>query len=233
MKLIKSSHVGVSVLFRSLNRIFDGLHLAVRIAPNDRWSGVMITTEQRSNLALLLGLVLDERLRGEVVELGCYDGQSAVVLGSVKAEKGSSSPLHVYDNFMSHYGIRSDPKERMQRRFSTHGLPEPMIHVGDFEETLSTELPDLISFAHVDCGIGDDPKEHAKRLTFCLDALYDRLVPGAVCALMDYHNAEFTTNGWDANPGVKLACDEFLRDKVEEIKPLYGGDFSHAFFRKR
>jgi len=34
-------------------------------------------------------------------------------------------------------------------------------------------------------------------------------------------------------PGVRLACDEFLSDKAEEMTVLIAGEERHGFFRKR
>lgn len=36
----------------------------------------------------------------------------------------------------------------------------------------------------------------------------------------------------DVNPGVKLACDEFLAGKPECVMVLYGNYFSYEFLRK-
>jgi O-methyltransferase len=49
---------------------------------------------------------------------------------------------------------------------------------------------------------------------------------------MDYHDSLGGATGYDVNPGVKLACDEFLASKPEKIVSLYGNQISHAFFRK-
>lgn len=50
--------------------------------------------------------------------------------------------------------------------------------------------------------------------------------------MMDYHDSSLGNAGYDVNPGVKLACDEFLRNKPEQMISLYGNQYSHGFFKK-
>ena len=66
-----------------------------------------------------------------------------------------------------------------------------------------------------------------------LAEIYPRMSAGAICVLMDYNDPEINGIGHNANPGVKLACDEFLVNKPEEIIPLYGNQYFHAYFQKR
>ncbi|HPF68570.1 MAG: class I SAM-dependent methyltransferase [Flavobacteriales bacterium] len=231
--LLKQNHIELGKAFERLNRVMDRVNGPVHLRPNMRRQGIMVTTEQRANLALLLHQVLDMQVPGEVVELGCYDGQTAVVLGAVLAEVDPSRKLHLYDNFQSVFGEKVNAQERLAERFRSASAPQPVLHVGDFKDTVPSALPERICFAHIDCGNGDDPNAHAGRVRFCLNAIYDRMPKGAVCVLMDYHDPELTTSGWDANPGVRPACLEFFKNRPERVIPLHGGEFSHGYFRKR
>lgn len=60
-------------------------------------------------------------------------------------------------------------------------------------------------------------------------AIYPRLSEGAIVIVDDYcdPDAHKTQNSL---PGVKLACDEFLKDKKEEMELLSGGREFHAYF---
>jgi O-methyltransferase len=59
------------------------------------------------------------------------------------------------------------------------------------------------------------------------------LTKGAVCLIDDYCDPTINPQGWNMLPGVKRACDEYLRDKPEKVLPLYAGYASHGFFRKQ
>ena len=37
---------------------------------------------------------------------------------------------------------------------------------------------------------------------------------------------------WDELPGVKKACDEFFKNKKENVHALIAGKSSHGYFRK-
>lgn len=44
------------------------------------------------------------------------------------------------------------------------------------------------------------------------EKVYHKLSPGAAVLVHDY--------GWDVLPGVKRACDDFLKDKPEKVRVL-------------
>jgi O-methyltransferase len=190
------------------------------------------SAEQRNNLYLLADQAVAFGVPGEFVEIGCHEGQTARVIASVIEHHRADRTLHLYDDFRFGTAGEGRVRDRLQPAFRKSGLPKPVIHEGAFEHTLSTQLPQRIAFAHIDCGFGDLPEFHCQRLMRCLEALYPRMVPGSIGVLMDYHDPDRTVVGWDCNPGVKLACDNFFKKKPECIQILYGGKFSHAFFRK-
>ena len=65
-----------------------------------------------------------------------------------------------------------------------------------------------------------------------LQYVYPKLTAGAVCLIDDYCDPQINPKGWNRLPGVKKACDEYLRDKPEKIEFIYSGPYSHGFFRK-
>jgi O-methyltransferase len=85
---------------------------------------------------------------------------------------------------------------------------------------------------HIDCGFGAEDEVHIENVTFCLEAAYPRMSKGAIGILMDYHDKDRTLYGYNSNPGTKTACERFFSNKPEKVYTLYGGDFSHGFFRK-
>ena len=79
---------------------------------------------------------------------------------------------------------------------------------------------------------GGDVARHKQLMLFCLEHVYARMTPSAICLLMDYCDHKLV-DAWDCNPGVKLACDEFFKEKSESISVLYGGEYCHGYFRKK
>jgi O-methyltransferase len=200
-------------------------------------SGVSTNVEQRINMYHLASQVIAYDVDGDFVEVGCNEGQSAVLIKKVIDSQGSSKKLHVYDSFEglpsigaidgSTYkkGDLATSEDVLRRNFALHGLDLPEIHKGWFEDTLPVSLPGKICFAHLD---GDLYESIMVSLRF----VYDRLSSGAICLIDDYCDKAINPQGWDYLPGVKKACDEFLSDKPEEISYIYSGVFTHGFFRK-
>ena len=192
----------------------------------------MCSPEQRNNLYLLADQTVAFDIPGDFVELGCYEGQTTRVIASVIEHHQVDRTLHVYDNFQYDASGDGDVRARLELNFRKSGLRNWLIHDGDFEVTLPEKLPPTIAFAHIDCGVGDLPEFHCKSMMRCLNEVYPRMGPGSIGVLMDYHDPDRTVSGWDCNPGVKMACDHFFKTKPECMQILYGGKFSHAFFRK-
>ncbi len=187
---------------------------------------------QRNNLFMLAEQVIAYGVEGDLVEFGCHDGSTAVPIAMALQQHGSRRVLHLYDDF------RFDPKETgrvreaLERRFSEAEVPLPTIHEGEILNALHDELPERIAYAHIDLGFEEEPRQVARMVRRCLDAIYPRMSPGAVCVLNDHHDPQITVKGWDCSPGVKMATDRFLFDKPEKVNVLFGEEYSHAFFRK-
>jgi len=193
----------------------------------------MMSIEQASNIHHLVDRILATDVPGEFVELGCYGGSSAALISGLIEQQGAHRELHVYDRFDIEFGKQQNIREVFRNTIHAAGVPMPIIHEGDFLQTVPMQLPEVIAFAHVDCGTGGSAEEHAQLITHCLEGLYPRLAQGAVLLLMDYHRAGSTLDGYSELPGVQVACDAFFLDKPEHIQLLYGGPYSHAFVRKR
>lgn len=221
------------------NRFLSACRLKARlVSPHS--TGVQTSVEQRINLYCLARQVLDCDVPGEFVEIGSYLGSTAALLQEVLGKQGKSRSLHLYDAFLA-----SGP-ETLLKNFETLKLPAPVVHVGLFEETLPTQLPGLIAFAHLDVNWGQSFEDHRDIITHCLSSLYPRMAPGGICVIADYCILDIyerqgfsrpwmvaLSKQWSMYPAVRAACDTFLADKPETITVLYGGPFSHGFFRKQ
>jgi O-methyltransferase len=220
-----------------LNRILRRLRAPVRLAPAIP-PGRMTNVEQRMNMFHLVSQVLAYGVPGDVVELGCYVGQSAVLMQKVIAHADPSRRLHVYDSFAGIGDLHEKDGDTIYRKgemraaiadvranFTRYGLRQPEIHPGWFRETLPDQLPDQICFAHLDGDLYE-------AILQSLEAVYPRLSEGAICLIDDYADPA-VFDGWNLLPGVKRACDEFLADKPEKMSVLYcGRDQAHGYFRK-
>lgn len=188
----------------------------------------MNTIEQRINYFHLLDAVISNQVPGDVVELGCFTGQCAMLFEKVIEMNESDKKLHLYDSFESKFSPGGSVEDTLKNNFRNSQLALPALHKGYFEQTIPDQLPTHIAFAHIDCG----PAAQKKTMLHCLASVYPRLSKGGVCVMMDYYDTAVNTTGYDVNPGVKFACDEFLRDKPEKIISLYGNQYSHGFFKK-
>jgi O-methyltransferase len=110
--------------------------------------------------------------------------------------------------------------------FNRFGAPLPMVHPGWFSATLPEELPEVIGFAYLD---GDF---YASVLT-SLRAVYPRMARGGVILIDDYADVAVNPRAWNGLPGVKLAVDAFLADKIERAEVLVGaGDLAFGLVRR-
>ena len=221
---------------RLVNRILAKLGYSVRLR-GPQHTGIMTNTEQRMNMYHLLSQVLVYSVPGDVVELGCNEGQSSVLMRKVMDYYAPERHLYVYDSFQglpqAHQKDGAIPfsrqdlttsKDILIENFKRYDLRLPEIHVGWFNETLPSELPDEICFAHLDGDL------YGSILT-SLQYVYPRMPKGAICLIDDYADPAIH-DGWNLLPGVKKACDEYLADKPERLSLLYAGEYSHGFFRK-
>lgn len=225
------AHAG-SRSVRAANRLLRLLGRRARVrAPHS--TGYMTSVEMRMNLYHLVSQVLGYGVPGDLIEVGSFVGQTAVLMSKVLEGEGDGARrLHVYDSFEGLWDT-PDPLGLLQQNFRAQKLPLPEIHKGWFQDTLPAELPDTIAFAHVDCGWGGPPDEHGRILELVMSAIYPRLSRGAICSIVDYCDP---AQGWvleDLNPGVKPAIDRFLADKPESVSILYACEYGHAYIRKR
>jgi O-methyltransferase len=219
-------------LLRFINKGFRALKLKYVVSPIDTTVD-MNTVEQRINYYHLLNQVLLCEVEGDVIELGCFTGQCALLFQKVLEQNDSAKELHLYDSFEIKFSEQGDIKDVLMASFKSADLKPPILHKGLFKDTVPSELPEKLCFVHIDCGHGGNVEDHKNILLEVLNSIYPRMAPGGVCVLMDYNDPKINGIGHDANPGVKLACDRFLQDKEEEIIPLYGNQYYHAYFRKK
>ena len=178
----------------------------------------------------LLISVLTENIAGDITELGCYNGNTSIMIQKLLEHFKSAKEFHVYDSFeglpeLSNQdkgttfakGSCSTTKDNFIRNFSSLKVKLPFIHQGWFEATLEKELPDKVCFAYLD---GD----FYSSILYSLEMLYPRMPEGGIAVIDDYTAATL--------PGVKNACDIFFSDKAEKIEFIIYENQYIAYFKK-
>lgn len=220
-------------LARLSNRVLKKLKTGLRLERVVNGYFDMTTPEQRLSLVQLLTDVAQCGVAGDVVECGCFEGKTAALLTRVAHELDESLTVHVYDSFGVGFflGSKVNIEERLRANFASVHARLPEIHKGSFEETIPAQLPEKVCFAHIDVGAGADTQTHKAAVLHCLAHVYTRLSPGGVCVLMGCNDGTFfgEEGGF---LGVRLATDEFLKDKPEKLIALYGGQATMSYFRR-
>lgn len=148
---------------------------------------------------------------GDFVELGCYRGDTSVLLAKIC---GNKKRLYLYDSFeglpeKSFFdgsaagdeftkGELLVTKAEVVNRFKKSGLIMPIIKKGFFNELNSDDLPEKIAFAFLDGDLYESIRDSLKLVE-------DKMVEGGVILVHDYMNV--------ALPGVSKAVDEWLKNK--------------------
>jgi O-methyltransferase len=235
IKYVNSHNSRIKIKFKSddLNRSC-GISKALK---ENTLQGNMISIEQGINIYHLLCQTIQNNVPGDIVELGCYEGITSILIQKTLDQLNSDKILHVYDSFEGlpdksekdagasfKKGSLRATKLNLIRNFNKHRVKQPIIHEGWFKDTLPKELPEKICFAHLD---GDFYSSIAESL----EHVYPKLSRNAIVIIDDYCDPQIL-NMSDKFPGVKKATDEFLMNKPENIVILIAGNECHAYFKK-
>jgi O-methyltransferase len=177
---------------------------------------------------------------GHVVELGCFQGTTTIMMRRLlDALRQDDRELHVYDSWQGvpaptsedkpigdvplfEEGFCMTPRKVFDKNFERSGLRPSHVHSGWFSAIPDAEYPSSIAFAFFD---GD----MYSSIIDSFNKVYAKLSSGARVVIDDYE--------WELLPGVKKACEVFLRDKPEreaELPNYFGpGLGGGALFVKR
>ena len=176
-------------------------------------------------------LILDELAKtadipGDVVEFGCYAGDTSVQLASAMQDNPDKW-LYLYDSFeglpaktaadksadgwrFQKGELRTSP-DTVARKFRKYQLPDPVIIKGWFNELQDDDLPDQISFALLD---GD----FYESIKTSLRLVAPRMSQNGIIVVHDYRNA--------ALPGSAKAVNEFLEKQSQNYTLNIRGQFA-------
>ncbi len=173
-------------------------------------------------------------VRGDVVEMGCYKGDTSLMLAEVLEEYnrggGCGKPvenfekkkLWIYDSFEGlpekteadksvlgedfREGELFVTKREVKERFLRAGLAVPVIKKAWFADLTEADLPDMISLAFLDGDLYESIRD-------CLRLVVPKMAKGGVILVHDYKNP--------ALPGVERAVKErFSEQEVVVFESL-------------
>ena len=193
---------------------------------NKQVNSSIINQDQVKKLVEYLLDTIENNIDGDVVELGCYVGESSKYLMKTLIETNSNKKLYVYDSFeglpdLSKWEINTGWKPRtlvtsenvLISNFIENNLPTPIITKGWFCDIPEDRLPEKISFAFLDGDFYDSIYDS-------LVKVYDRVVDGGYIFFHDYKRNDL--------PGVEAAIKDFfelkgIENNVVEVVTQVGG----------
>jgi O-methyltransferase len=171
-----------------------------------------VTTDELLIIKRELLACLKPGIAGDVVELGCFEGGSAVFMQSILVETQPDKKLWLYDSFEGLpektaedksplgkefiAGELHASKARLERNFHKANVPLPEIRKAWFYELQPHDLPEQICFAFLD---GD----FYESIMDSLSLIWPKLSKGACVVIDDYQNPKL--------PGVQKAVDEWAK----------------------
>lgn len=175
--------------------------------PNNHVDSSIISSDQIRVLLSLLETTLND-IDGDVVEFGCYVGESSKYFRMMLDYYRSNKELYVYDSFeglpeLSKYeentgwrsGTLKTTENILAHNFLNNGLRPPIITKGWFKDVPLNSIPNKISFAFLD---GD----FYNSIYDSLNKIFDRVQAGGIICFHDYERPDL--------PGVKAAVDDFI-----------------------
>lgn len=173
----------------------------------------MVTQCQIESLVTHLLEIVENDIEGDVVELGCFVGESSKYLTKTLVETNSTKKMYVYDSFeglppLSKWeegtawkpGTFDTTEEILIQNFKQNSLPPPIITKGWFKDIPDDRLPEKISMAFLDGDFYDSIYDS-------LHKVYDRVSEGGYILFHDYQRPDL--------PGVEQAIVDFFEERDE------------------
>jgi O-methyltransferase len=181
---------------------------------NTKVDPTIINNEQLDQIVIHALDVIERGIEGDVVEFGCYVGESSKYLRKTLDVTKSNKDLYVYDSFeglppLSKHeegmgwrpGTLNTTEEVLIKNFRDNGLKPPYTCKGWFKDVPDYRVPDKICFAFLDGDFYDSIYDS-------LTKIYDKVQEGGYILFHDYERNDL--------PGVRAAIEDFLRERGEE-----------------
>ena len=171
----------------------------------------------RETKLLLEELKKTLEISGDVVEFGCYEGDTSILLAN-EIRNQPDKWLFLYDSFeglpektaednsadgwrFKAGELKASP-DTVQHKFKKYALPEPVIVKAWFNELTDSDLPGQISFALLD---GD----FYESIKTSLQLVAPRINSGGIIVVHDYRNARLPGSGKAVNEFLETHSDEY------------------------
>ena len=152
------------------------------------------------------------KTEGEVVEFGCYRGDTSILMQKLLNREKSQKQLFLYDSFeglpdktKEDASVAGDQfqagellvtKREVIEKFKRNGLQVPKIKKGFFEDLSTEDVPEKICFAFLDGDLYTSIKTSLKLVE-------NNMAKEGIIIVHDYNNPEL--------PGSSCAVDEWLK----------------------
>ncbi|MBQ7802594.1 class I SAM-dependent methyltransferase [Candidatus Saccharibacteria bacterium] len=175
-----------------------------------------VSKQETEEILRLAKQTLDKSVEGDFVELGCYKGETSILLQRLLKDSGkfSEKKLWLYDSFAGLPEKTSEDssvageafkagelfvsKRDVVEKFHRANLPLPVIKKAFFENLdPEKDLPEKIAFAFLDGDLYGSIKTSFR-------LVLPKLSKDACLIVHDYNNPKL--------PGVSRAVEEFLRE---------------------
>jgi O-methyltransferase len=176
------------------------------------WKNDQVSEKETAKILKLARECLE--IEGDFVEMGCYKGDTSLILADILFSGLRCPRLYIYDSFegLPEKGEQDESalgesfkagelgltKREVKQRFLKAALPVPVIKKRWFADLTEGDLPERIAFAFLDGDFYESIKDS-------LRLVGSRMAPGGVVVVHDYTNP--------ALPGVRRAVDEWGGDK--------------------
>lgn len=183
----------------------------IRGFKNHKVDPTIINDDQLDQLVYYLLDAIKNNIHGDVVEFGCYVGESSKYLRKTLVETESSKKLYVYDSFdglppLGEHekgmgwtpGTLKTTEEILIKNFQDNELEPPIITKGWFKDIQPENIPNKICFAFLD---GD----FYESIYDSLEKIYDRVQDGGYICFHDYERNDL--------PGVKAAIEDYFSER--------------------
>ena len=181
------------------------------------WKNDQVSEKETAKIIELASSCLD--LEGDYVEMGCYKGDTSLILADILFSRPRRPRLYIYDSFeglpekteLDESALGRDfkrgelgvTKREVKQRFLKAGLPVPVIKKAWFKDLKPEDLPEKIAFSFLDGDFYESIKDSLRLVA-------PKMASGGVLVVHDYSNP--------ALPGVSKAVDEFVAGKKFDFK---------------
>lgn len=175
---------------------------------NQQIDPTIISTDQIRILISILESTIKNNVHGDIVEFGCYVGESSKYLRMMLDYYQSDKELYVYDSFeglpeLSSYEINTGwrsgtlktTEDILVQNFLINHLRPPKVYKSWFNSIPESAIPSNISFSFLDGDFYESIRDSLK-------IVYPKLSTGGCIVFHDYDRPDL--------PGVKAAVDEYV-----------------------